>query len=143
MKRPPPTTTRTSILLKFMEWNEVKNSVWFTFQMGSHIVGQKALNYKINFQVSDLTEIICSPFRNFPFAVANPSQSGIFDRENFKIPTCFVGEDGLADAAGPHAQGGGELGGLWMAGEVLAEAALVDVVLAAHGTRVVGRPPLG
>lgn len=57
--------------------------------------------------------------------------------------TCFVGEDGLADAAGPHAQRGGQLGGLGVAGEVLAQAALVHVVLSAHGTRVVGRPPLG
>jgi hypothetical protein len=74
-----------------MEWNEVKNSVWFTFQMGSHIVGQKALNYKTNFQVSDLTEIICSPFRNFPFAVANPLQSTNFDGKKLRfLPVSWV-----------------------------------------------------
>ena len=54
-----------------------------------------------------------------------------------------MGEDCGADGARPHAQTGGELAGhLWVAGQVLPQAALVHVELAAHGARVVGAPSL-
>lgn len=52
-----------------------------------------------------------------------------------------MGEDGLTDGAGPHPEGGGELRGLWVAGEVLPEGALVDIVLPADGAGVVGSSP--
>jgi len=55
----------------------------------------------------------------------------------------LVGEDCGADGARPHAQTGGELAGhLWVAGQVLPQAALVHVELAAHGARVVGAASL-
>ena len=54
-----------------------------------------------------------------------------------------MGEDCGADGARPHAQTGGELAGhLWVAGQVLPQAALVHVELAAHGARVVGAASL-
>ena len=54
-----------------------------------------------------------------------------------------MGEDCGADGARPHAQTGGELAGhLRVAGQVLPQAALVHVELAAHGARVVGAPSL-
>ncbi len=52
-------------------------------------------------------------------------------------------EDGGADGAGPHPEAGSQLAGhLRVAAEVLAEAALVNVELPAHRTRVVGASPL-
>ncbi len=52
-------------------------------------------------------------------------------------------EDGGADGAGPHPEAGSQLAGhLRVAAEVLAEAALVNVELPAHGARVVGASPL-
>ena len=54
-----------------------------------------------------------------------------------------MSEDGGADAAGPHPQGGGELAGhLRVAGQVLPQTALVDVELPAHRARVVGTASL-
>lgn len=55
--------------------------------------------------------------------------------------TAFMGEYSLADGAGPHPQAAGELG-LGMAGQVLPQGPLVDVVLSANRTRMVGGPPL-
>ena len=53
-------------------------------------------------------------------------------------------EDGGADTAGPHPEGGGELAGhLGVARQVLPQAALVHVKLPAHGTRVVRAAALG
>ena len=53
-------------------------------------------------------------------------------------------KDRGADGAGPHSEAGGQLAGhLRVAGQVLPEAALVDVELAAHRTRVVRAPTLG
>jgi hypothetical protein len=58
--------------------------------------------------------------------------------------TVFVREDCRADVARPHPERGGQLAGhLRMAGQVLAQAPLVHVELAAHGARVVGRSTLG
>ena len=55
-----------------------------------------------------------------------------------------MSEDRGADTAGPHPQGGGELAGhLGVAGQVLPQAALIHIELAAHGARVVGAPTLG
>ena len=52
--------------------------------------------------------------------------------------TVLVSEDGCANTAGPHPQGGGELAGhLRVAGQVLPQAALVHVELPAHRARVV------
>lgn len=55
--------------------------------------------------------------------------------------TAFMREDSLTDGAGPHAQLAGELG-LGVAGQVLPQRTLVDVVLPADRARVVGCPPL-
>lgn len=58
--------------------------------------------------------------------------------------TGFVGEHRLAHRTRPHAQRRRrQLSGLRMAGQMLAQRALVDVVLAAHRTRMVGRAPFG
>ena len=55
-----------------------------------------------------------------------------------------MSEDSSAHRAGPHPEAGGELAGhLWVAGQVLPQAALVHVELAAHGARVVGAATLG
>ena len=55
-----------------------------------------------------------------------------------------MGEHCRAHAAGPHAQGGGQLGGhLGVTRQVLPQTALVHVKLAAHGARVVGAATLG
>ena len=56
--------------------------------------------------------------------------------------TGLVREDGRTDGAGPHAQRRRDVRRLRMGGQMFAEAALVDVVLAAHRTRVRRRPPL-
>ena len=49
-----------------------------------------------------------------------------------------MSEDGCADTAGPHPEGGGELAGhLGVARQVLPQAALVHVELPAHRARVV------
>lgn len=45
-------------------------------------------------------------------------------------------KDSRTDGAGPHAQGGGDVGRLRMSGQMFAQAALVDVVFAAHWTGV-------
>ena len=58
--------------------------------------------------------------------------------------TILVGEYGGADGAGPHPEAGGQLARhLGVAGQVLPEAALVHVELAAHRARVVRAPTLG
>jgi len=66
--------------------------------------------------------------------------------------TAFVGEDRWTDTARPHTQCGRESRGrrrrqlprvLRVAGDVLAQAALVHVKLSAHRTRVVGASALG
>jgi hypothetical protein len=55
-----------------------------------------------------------------------------------------VGEDGGADVAGPHPEGGGQLTGHFrVASQMLPEAAFVDVELSADGARVIGRTTLG
>ena len=55
-----------------------------------------------------------------------------------------MSEDGCADTAGPHPEGGGELAGhLGVAGQVLPQAALVNVELPADRTRVVRTASLG
>ena len=55
-----------------------------------------------------------------------------------------MGEDCGADAAGPHAEGGGQLRGhLRVTSQVLPQTALIHIELAAHGARVVGAPTLG
>lgn len=59
-----------------------------------------------------------------------------------RAPTVFVGEYCLTNRAGPHAQAAGQLGGLRVAGEMLAQGTLVDIVLAADGTGMVGGSPL-
>lgn len=51
-------------------------------------------------------------------------------------------EHRLADAARPHPEAAAELARFGVAGEVLPQAALVDVVLPADGARVVGGPSL-
>ena len=52
--------------------------------------------------------------------------------------TVLVSEDRGADAAGPHPEGGGQLAGhLRVTGQVLPQAALVNIELPAHWTRVV------
>lgn len=48
----------------------------------------------------------------------------------------------MTDGTRPHPEGGGKLGGLWVAGQVLPEAALVHVVLAADGARMGRRATL-
>ena len=56
----------------------------------------------------------------------------------------LVSEDRGADTAGPHPQGGGQLAGhLRVTSQVLPQAALVNVELAAHRTRVVSTASLG
>ena len=58
--------------------------------------------------------------------------------------TVLVGEDRGADAAGPHPEAGGQLRGhLRVTRQMLPQAALIHVELAAHGARVVGAPTLG
>jgi len=57
-------------------------------------------------------------------------------------PTGFVWENGRADGARPHAQGRGDVGRLRVSGQMLAQAALVDVVLAADWAGVGRRPAL-
>ena len=58
--------------------------------------------------------------------------------------TVLVSEDRGADTAGPHPQGGGQLAGhLRVTSQVLPQAALVNVELAAHRTRVVSTASLG
>lgn len=59
-----------------------------------------------------------------------------------KILTALVSEDGLAHRARPHPEARAKLTGLRMAGQMLPKATLVDVVLPAHWTRVVGGPSL-
>lgn len=59
-----------------------------------------------------------------------------------ELLTALVREDGLADAARPHPEAAAELAGLGVACQVLPEATLVDVVLAAHRARVVRCAPL-
>lgn len=51
-------------------------------------------------------------------------------------------EDGLAYRARPHPERAGQLAGLGVTRQVLPQAALVDVVLAAHWARVIRSPPL-
>ena len=58
--------------------------------------------------------------------------------------TILVGEYGGADGAGPHPEAGGQLARhLGVAGQVLPEAALVHVELAAHRARMVRVASLG
>lgn len=59
-----------------------------------------------------------------------------------KILTALVGEDGLAHRTRPHPEARAKLTGLRMAGQMLPKATLVDVVLPAHWTRMVGGPSL-
>jgi hypothetical protein len=56
--------------------------------------------------------------------------------------TGFVWENGRADGARPHAQGRRDVGRLRVSGQMFAQAALVDVVLAADWTGVGRRPAL-
>jgi hypothetical protein len=50
-------------------------------------------------------------------------------------------EHGLAHGTRPHPERRGELRGLGVAGQVLPQAALVHIVLPAHGAGVVRCPP--
>ena len=50
--------------------------------------------------------------------------------------TGFVWENGRTDGARPHAQSRGDVGRLWVSGQVFAQAAFVDVMLAANWTSV-------
>lgn len=56
--------------------------------------------------------------------------------------TVLVSEYRLANRTRPHAQAACQLGGLRVAGEMLAQGALIDIVLAADRTGVVGGSPL-
>lgn len=58
------------------------------------------------------------------------------------VLTVLVSEYRLANRAGPHAQAACQLGGLRVAGEMFAQGALVDIVLSADRTGVVGGSPL-
>ena len=58
--------------------------------------------------------------------------------------TVFVGEDGRAHSAGPHSERRCDLAGhLRVAGQVLPQATLVHVKLAAHRAWMVGVSALG
>lgn len=57
--------------------------------------------------------------------------------------TTLVRENGLANGTWPHPEACTELAGLRMASEMFPKAALVDVVLAAHGTRMIGGASFG
>lgn len=56
--------------------------------------------------------------------------------------TRFVGEYGLANGTRPHPELG-VLGRFRVTGQMFSQTALVHVMFAAHGTRVVGRPAFG
>lgn len=62
--------------------------------------------------------------------------------ENEQTLTRLVGEHGLANGTRPHPELR-VLGRFRVAGQVFAQTALVHVVLAAHRTRMVGRPTFG